>query len=47
MIDHEYKNLVNVKIGPKIKSSSSSHRINMGFSSFSKLENQRTQTIEL
>ena len=47
MIDHEYLDLVNVKTGQKIKSSSSSHRINMGFSSFSKLENQRTQTIEL
>ena len=47
MIDHEYLNLVNVKTGQEMKSSSSSHRINMGFSSFSKLEEQLAQTTEL
>ena len=38
MIDHEYLNLGNVKNGQKMRSSSSSHRINMGFSSFSKIQ---------
>ena len=47
MIDHEYLDLVNVKTGQKIKSSSSSHRINMGFSSFSKSEELLSQTTEL
>ena len=38
MIDQEYLNLGNVKNGQKMRSSSSSHRINMGFSSFSKIQ---------